>query len=218
MSWLCERESSQSKQFGRYWRPMLLVVCLLSALLGFAMSFRIYAKALLAQVLIAISWQNGVTDGIALQPWPWSDHRVIAMLTVPSLNVVRYVVSSDDGAALAFGPGLSRSPASSNSTVVSGHRDTHFAFLADVQLGERIYFQRVDEQRAMAFRVSSIRVVDSRRNTLLTPESGGLLLVTCYPLDAVVPGGPLRLVVTALPESAVDAQQPSHHRLAQLSL
>jgi sortase A len=45
--------------------------------------------------------------------------------------------------------------------------------------------------------VSDVRVVDSRRTRIaLAAEGPRLTLVTCYPFDAVVPGGPLRWVVT----------------------
>jgi|GEM_PF-2295589 len=48
------------------------------------------------------------------------------------------------------------------------------------------------------YQVKTIDVVDSRVATINTEQSGQtLVLVTCYPFDAVVTGGPLRYVVTA---------------------
>jgi sortase A len=41
-------------------------------------------------------------------------------------------------------------------------------------------------------------VVDSRTAVIRSEDrAAGLILMTCYPFDAVVPGGPLRYVVTA---------------------
>ncbi|HEY4210143.1 MAG TPA: hypothetical protein VGM84_01570 [Steroidobacteraceae bacterium] len=41
-------------------------------------------------------------------------------------------------------------------------------------------------------------VVDSRQTRLqLGSNTPRLMLVTCYPFDAVVPGGPLRYVIVA---------------------
>ena len=46
--------------------------------------------------------------------------------------------------------------------------------------------------------VIGLNVVDSRRGSLLLDTDDAVLtLVTCYPFDAVDPGGPLRYVVTA---------------------
>jgi sortase A len=46
--------------------------------------------------------------------------------------------------------------------------------------------------------VEATSVVDSRTAVIRSEARvTGLILVTCYPFDAVVPGGPLRYVVTA---------------------
>jgi sortase A len=43
-----------------------------------------------------------------------------------------------------------------------------------------------------------MRIVDRRDTSVLTTSPGPTLtLITCYPFDAVVPGGPLRYVVVA---------------------
>jgi sortase A len=43
-----------------------------------------------------------------------------------------------------------------------------------------------------------VQVVDSRRKRIaLFADAPRLTLVTCYPFDAIQPGGPLRFVVTA---------------------
>jgi len=48
------------------------------------------------------------------------------------------------------------------------------------------------------FRVEELAVVDARSATIRAdPRSPALVLMTCYPFDALVPGGPLRYVVTA---------------------
>jgi sortase A len=49
--------------------------------------------------------------------------------------------------------------------------------------------------------VQALRVVDSDQESLSVDTSTDkkLLLVTCYPFDAILAGGPLRYVVTAVP-------------------
>jgi sortase A len=48
------------------------------------------------------------------------------------------------------------------------------------------------------FVVTDVRIVDSRRTRIALDANAALLtLVTCYPFDAINPGGPLRWLVTA---------------------
>jgi sortase A len=57
--------------------------------------------------------------------------------------------------------------------------------------------ERVDG-RAFEFIVTDRRVADSRKQRIaLDSQTPRLTLVTCYPFDAIEPGGPLRFVVTA---------------------
>jgi sortase A len=81
--------------------------------------------------------------------------------------------------------------------VISAHRDTHFRELEHARVGDRIRVERPDGQ-VFLFSVTDVRVVDSRHARLaLDGDEPRLTLVTCYPFDAIQPGGPLRFVVTA---------------------
>jgi sortase A len=63
--------------------------------------------------------------------------------------------------------------------------------------GDRLRIERVDGRVAF-FAVTDIRIVDSRTTRIaLDAEEPRLTLVTCYPFNAIRPGGPLRFVVTA---------------------
>jgi sortase A len=58
----------------------------------------------------------------------------------------------------------------------------------------------------MRFTVSETVAVDSRTGLIHTQREGSrLVLLTCYPFDAVQSGGPLRYVVVA---DAVSAEAP----------
>jgi sortase A len=52
-------------------------------------------------------------------------------------------------------------------------------------------------RRPRRLTVEATSVVDSRTAVIRSEDRAGLILITCYPFDAVVPGGPLRYVVTA---------------------
>lgn len=81
--------------------------------------------------------------------------------------------------------------------ILTGHRDTHFAFLEHVQTGERFVLQS-SNGHIHSYRVGDHRIVDSRSGRIpLDREHPALVLVTCYPFHTANPGGPLRLVVTA---------------------
>jgi sortase A len=88
-------------------------------------------------------------------------------------------------------------PGEPGNSVISAHRDTHFRELEDARVGDRISVERADGQRFL-FAVTDVRVADSRTMRIaLDDEEPRLTLVTCYPFDAISPGGPLRFVVTA---------------------
>ncbi len=87
-------------------------------------------------------------------------------------------------------------------TVISAHRDTHFRFLQRVVPGDAIVLETAAGTRTR-YRARDVFVADIR--TLRIPRDTAvptLTLVTCYPFDAMVPGGPLRYVVVAEAESA----------------
>lgn len=81
--------------------------------------------------------------------------------------------------------------------MLTGHRDTHFRFLKDVRLNDRIDLTGRDGT-TLRYRVTQQRVLDSRRDVVPTGrDTQDLVLVTCFPFDAIKAGGPLRYVVRA---------------------
>ncbi len=187
---------------GRGWRRWLSAAFALIALACAIDAGWIHAKGALAQVLLERSWSRTVLDGAAHRPWPWADTRPVARLSVPRLNRRQIVLSGDNGRTLAFGPGwaeASAAPAASGTTVISGHRDTHFAWLGELVAGDVVAIE--SRERTTDYVVTSTRIVDADRERIDPQAIPGntLLLVTCWPFDAVVAGGPLRYVVTARP-------------------
>lgn len=184
-------------------RSALLCGCLLLlALHQLSAAAVIKMKAGLAQVLIARAWQTSLATGSAVKPWPWADTWPVLRLSVPVANVDLLVLRGTRGNALAFGPGhesVSALPGQPGVAVIGGHRDTHFNFLGQLAEGDGLSLQRADGS-VIDYRVSALRVVDSAVAGLpLGDHTNALLLVTCYPLDALHPGGSLRYVVVAEP-------------------
>jgi sortase A len=158
------------------------------------------AKAWLAQELMQRAWLRVGAGEDRAAPWPWADTWPVARLSAKSHDVDLIVLAGGSGRTLAFGPGhLSASalPGEIGNMVIAGHRDTHFAFLRDVQPGTRVSVESFAGVTT-EYEVIGRNVVDSRKGSLLLDTDDAVLtLVTCYPFDAVDPGGPLRYVVTA---------------------
>jgi sortase A len=163
----------------------------------------IYAKARLAQYLLQRAWSRTLAGETTVKPWPWADTWPVARLTVPSQHIDLIVLNGAYGRSLAFGPGYVEStalPGTSGTTILTGHRDTHFRFLQRLKPREEIVMETAEEIRHR-YLVLDTRIVDSRTASIgLGENDDRLVLVTCYPFDSIVPGGPLRYVVVAKKE------------------
>jgi sortase A len=104
------------------------------------------------------------------------------------------------GRTLAFGPGYapdSAAPGTPGTAILTGHRDTHFRFLQRVRHGDEILVE-APGLPPTRLRVRATAIVDSRSAVIRNEnDAAALVLMTCYPFDAIRPGGPLRYVVTA---------------------
>lgn len=187
-------------------RQLLLGAGLLAALglwqLGGAAT--IHAKAALAQVLLERSWAESLEGRERPRPWPWADTYPVARLAVPKLGIEEIVLAGANGRSLAFGPthlAGTAAPGEAGHSILTGHRDTHFTFLRDLVPGQEIQVQRPDGGWR-SYRVVETAVIDARHARLAEGDGRpSLTLVTCYPFDAVEPGGPLRYLVYAEAET-----------------
>ncbi len=193
----------------RTWRRILLIL----AILALGKASWIDVKAMMAQQLLQQAWQQTRQDQQAHKPWPWFDSQPVAALVWPD-GQQHILLQGTSGQVLAFAPGLQVLDAATNSLPVSAwqqadslligaHNDTHFAELENISIGAQfgLIFASGDRQR---YRVVHKRVVDSRDQRLLPAHSSGgmsgqLLLITCYPFQALSASGSLRYVVTAYP-------------------
>lgn len=158
------------------------------------------AKAWLAQELMQRAWDRAVEGTERPAPWPWADTWPVARLKALGGDIDLVVLAGGSGRTLAFGPGhlsASAMPGQPGNAVIAGHRDTHFSFLQRLEVGQPLALETVDG-RSHLYQVVDIDVVNSRRSSLLLDtEDSVVSLVTCYPFDALAPGGPMRYVVTA---------------------
>ncbi|MEH2504674.1 sortase A [Bradyrhizobium sp. AZCC 1578] len=180
----------------RFILPLLLA---LIGLILFGQGAYIHAKALLAQVLLERAFEETVATGRETKPWSWADTWPVARVEVKRLGARAIVLAGSSGQALAFGPGhVEHTPDAGERgvAVYSAHRDTHFAFLKNVIVGDEIDVTRRDGRR-FRYQVDTTSVVRFDASGI-DPLAGGheLVLSTCWPFDALTQG-PERYLVHA---------------------
>ena len=172
-------------------------LCLVAGLGLLGQGLWIPIKAQVAQVLLTRAWA-ATLDGRPMPPWPWADTVPVARLILPDSAYV--VLAGGSGQALAFAPGhLSQTPLPGEPglSVIAAHRDTHFAGLGKLAPGQRITVRRSDGSD-YRFRISQGRIMDARGQGLSVRNGPPrLALVTCWPLNGAVSGGPGRFVLFA---------------------
>jgi len=184
----------------RPWRfvPAMAVALALAGVLLIGGVLCIRARAELAQILLSRAFTVELASGTVVKPWPGADTWPEARIEVPRLGASAIVPAGGSG-QLALGPAhLSRTPEAGELgiAVYAAHRDTHFAFLGRVAPGDAIVVTRRDG-RVARFRATRTQVVPWNASGI-HPDAPGrqLALVTCWPLDSMLPG-PLRYVVYA---------------------
>jgi sortase A len=194
-------------------RAAIAVLLLLGAAL-LAMGLYLPAKAALAQQLLNRAWVATQRDHDAIaRPWPWADTWPVVRLTLPGGHAPLIVLAGASGRNLAFAPTLldgSAVPGTSGVTVIAGHRDTHFRALQDLAVGDEFTLERPDGE-TFHYTVAALDVLDSDTESLrLDADDNVVALVTCWPFDAVAPGGSLRYVVTGVPTQSASASRGGH--------
>ncbi len=166
----------------------------------FAYGAYIPIKAEIAQMLINGAWNDTIARGEEYKPWSWADMHPVMKLSSEKHDQSFIVLSGDQGNSLAFGPGHnynSYKPGDGGTVVISGHRDTHFEFLEDVSLDD--VFEVTDRNNnTTSYVVNDIKIIDSdQQDITVYDDQAEIKLITCYPFDAPIAGGPLRYIVTA---------------------
>ena len=187
-----------SRQRTRQLVPAMAAALALAGVLLTGGVLYIRAKAVLAQILLSRAFTAELASGTVVKPWPASDTWPEARIEVPRLGASAIVPGGGSG-QLALGPAhLWRTPEAGEPgiAVYAAHRDTHFSFLGQVALGDEIVVTRRDG-RVARFRATHTQVVRWNASGI-DPDAPGrqLALVTCWPLDSILPG-PLRYVVYA---------------------
>ncbi|NQZ12380.1 MAG: class GN sortase [Algicola sp.] len=182
-------------------RTLTITILFILSLWQLGQGGYIYAKAQVAQWLMADAWQQTLAGVSDVKPWDWADTWPVARLKVPAHDIDVLVLQGSSGRTLAFGPGHMANtplPGEGGNSVIGGHRDTHFRFLQNVKVGDILEVETADNQQ-LRYQVFARSIVDHNDTEQVLNQQGSeeLTLVTCYPFDAIAAGGPLRFVVEA---------------------
>ncbi len=178
--------------------PLMIIAALL--LCGAALTAKalyIPVKAELAQILLERAFDQSLARGRPIKPWSWADTAPAARVRVPRLGVSEIVLDAGSGEAMAFGPAQVRDDRANAVTILSAHRDTHFAFIRDLAVGDEIVFEPIG-RAPMRLRVIGFETVrwDQFSYTAADPNRARIALATCWPFGTHRPG-PLRRVAWA---------------------
>ena len=178
---------------------LALVLLLGGGYFGFQV-FKIELKARVAQILLQYAWHKTIKTGEDQRPWESFDGTPILRLMIPDYEVDQIVLKGTTGQALAFGPAFheeSLLPGKGGTTVLSSHRDSHGIYIKKIQIGDIISLQDRYNQW-YAFQVDDFMIIDVTKNSISTLNSeDNLLIITCYPFNAINSGTSLRYVVSA---------------------
>lgn len=173
-----------------------IAALLLSGVTTIGSALYIPIKAQLAQVLLDRAFDQSLQQGSPVKPWSWADTAPIARLEVPRLDAQEIVLSGGSGEAMAFGPTALIDDRRRGISILAAHRDTHFAFVKDLTLGDNLSLERTDGS-VEQYEITHFETV--QWDSFTYPAHGGeglLALTTCYPFGTDMPG-PLRRVAWA---------------------
>ena len=150
-----------------------------------------------ARAIVALARRSVTSDG--LRPAPVVPGAPVARLLIPRLAMDEIVLEGVDDYSLNAGPGHlpgSAFPGEAGNSVISAHRDRHFARLGAIEVGDTV----VTESGTHSTRwvVISKRVIDADAPALYHTTDATLTLTTCWPIR-YLGTAPERLLVVAKP-------------------
>ena len=175
-----------------------LLLLLLGAVLLAYVSWE-YGSMYFQQRRLAREWQRQQEveqQNSVSTPAPETAGDTLTRLSVPKINLESVVVEGTSHSALLIGPGHLQdtpAPGESGNSVISGHRDTFFRHLNDLQMGDEVLVQRGG--KTFTYKVTGKRVVEPTDLSVIAPtKDPEMTLITCYPTYYIGPA-PKRLVV-----------------------
>lgn len=132
----------------------------------------------------------------------------IAAIIIPNQNKRIPVYEGTSAEILKKGAGhyqKSALPGENNNVILSGHRDTFFRFLKDLEKNDSLILETTEKE--YEYKITKFSVVSSKDKTILTPKPRPVLtLTTCYPFS-FIGNAPKRYIVTAELTQTIDSMK-----------
>lgn len=175
----------------------MLVGALLLVYVGWS-----YASMYVKQRELAREWQQQQQSALYQSTTKSADaaaqpaNYTLTRLTVPKIGLDAIVVEGTDDNALKLGPGHMENtamPGADGNSVISGHRDTFFRHIHELEKGDDVLVERGG--RVYKYEVTGKKILDPDDTWVTNPTNEAeLTLITCYPTYYIGPA-PHRLVV-----------------------
>jgi LPXTG-site transpeptidase (sortase) family protein len=157
-----------------------------------------------ARAIVALARQTASVD--ERNPAAIIRGAPIARLLIPRLGVDEIVLEGVDDNTLNAGPGHlpgSVYPGERGNSVISAHRDRHFARLGEIKVGDTLVTEGSAHRGRERWVVISRRVIAANAPALFHTREAMLTLTTCWPIR-YLGTAPERLVVSAIPIGPVE--------------
>ncbi|MBW6469287.1 MAG: class D sortase [Coriobacteriia bacterium] len=138
-----------------------------------------------------------VSDEVLYPDYP-TEGDLIGTLWIPAVDQSFPIIEGTGDDELKRGVGHFRQsvlPGIEDNCVLSGHRDTVFTRLGELEIGDQLIAETVAGR--FTYEIVSIRIVDKDDKTVIVPADHAVLTVsTCYPFN-YIGSAPERYVLTA---------------------
>jgi len=197
------------------------VLILLGALLiGYVVSQ--YGEMYFEQKRMAEQWeqeqQKRAEEGPTEQAHSLKDDGMIR-LVIPKIDLTSFIVEGTTHRSLLLGPGHltnTAEPGELGNAVISGHRDTFFRHLHELEKGDEFYVERGGKR--FVYAVTGKKIVEPNDLSVTRSSSDSqLTLITCYPTYYIGPA-PKRLVVFSKLENQVDSPLAANDNVSHKAL
>jgi sortase A len=149
-----------------------------------------------SQKNLEAEWQRQAATISVPGKAPVSPDQLLTRLQIPKIQVDAIVVEGASRRELSEGPGHMKQtaqPGETGNAVITGHRDTFFRHIYELNKGDQIQVRR--SGRTFTYEVTGRKIVMPEDISVIKPTNNPqLTLITCYPTYYIGPA-PKRLVV-----------------------
>lgn len=153
--------------------------------------------------------RGNITDNIFFpEDYDPASGENVGMLTIPKLDEQLPIIEGTHEDDLAQGVGHysgTAYPLQNDQIVLSGHRDTVFRRMGELEIGDILTLQL--EYGDYSYEIVDTKIVDADDRTIIVPTAPDevLTVTTCYPFS-FIGSAPDRYIITALPVDKEEKQ------------